>query len=97
MQALEGEKTDNPLIVSFLENLSRLCERTDIGFCLLPSRIGIEGNEDTGKAAKDALSLQILPFKIPFNDFKPLIKKSTKNAAAILERSNQSKQQTSHY
>ena len=88
MQALEGEKTDNPLIVSFLEKLSRLCERADIGFCWLPSRIGIKGNEDTGKAAKEALSLQILPFKIPFDDFKPLIKNLLKNVAAILERSN---------
>ena len=73
MQALEGEKTDNPLIVSLLEKLSRLCERADIVFCWLPSHIGIRGNEEADKAAKDALSLEILPFKVPFNDFKPLI------------------------
>ena len=72
MQALEGEKTDNPLIVSLLEKLSRLCERADIVFCWLPSHIGIRGNEEADKAAKDALSLEILPFKVPFNDFKPL-------------------------
>ena len=70
MQALESEKTDTPLIVSFLEKLSRLCQRADIVFCWLPSHIGICGNE---KAAKDTLSLEILPFKVPFNDFKPLI------------------------
>ena len=73
MQALEGEKTDNPLIVSLLEKLSRLCERADIVFCWLPSHIGKCGNEETDKAANDALLLEILPFKVPFSDFKPLI------------------------
>ena len=43
MQALEGEKTDNPLIVSLLEKLSRLCDRADIVFCWLPSHVGISG------------------------------------------------------
>ena len=41
MQALEGEKTDNSLI---LEKLFRLCERADIVFCWLPSHVGISGN-----------------------------------------------------
>ena len=36
MQAPEGEKTDNPLIVSLLEKLSRLCKRADIVFLLAP-------------------------------------------------------------
>ena len=72
MQALEGEKTDNPL-VSLQEKLSRLCERADIVFCWLPSHIGILGNEEADKAAKDALLLEVLPFKVPFSDCKPLI------------------------
>ena len=50
-----------------------LCERADIVFCWLPSHIGISGNEEADKAAKDALSLEILPYRVPFNDFKPLI------------------------
>ena len=66
MQALEGEKTDNPLIVSLLEKLSRLCVRADIVFCWLPSHIGISGNEEEDKAAKDALSQEILHFKTSF-------------------------------
>ena len=69
MQALEGEKTDNPLIVSLLEKLSRLCVRADIVFCWFPSHIGISGNEEADKTAKDALSQEILPFKVPFSDF----------------------------
>ena len=73
MQELEGEKTDNPLIVNLFEK-SRLCGRADIVFCWFPSHIGISGNEAADKAfTKDALSLEILPFKVPFGDSKPLI------------------------
>ena len=73
MKALEGEKTDNPLVVNLLEKLSRLRERADIVFCWLPSHSGISGNEEADKAAKDALSPDVLSFKVPFSDFKPLI------------------------
>ena len=79
MQALEGETTDNPIVVSLLEKLSRLCQRADIVFCWLPSHVGISGNEEADKAAKDALSLDVLPFKVPFTDFKPLINNFIKN------------------
>ena len=79
MQALEGEKTDNPLIVSRLEKLSRSCIRADIVFCWLPSHIGINGTEEADKAAKDALSQEILHFKVPFSDFKPLINSFIRN------------------
>ena len=68
MKALEGEKTDNPLVVNLLEKLSRLCKRADIVFCWLPSHIGISGNEEADKAAKDALSLEVLSFKVPYNE-----------------------------
>ena len=35
--------------------------------------MGIHGNEHADLAAKSALSQDILPFKIPYSDFKPLI------------------------
>ena len=73
MQALDNQKTDNPLITKLLDKLSDICENDDVVFCWLPSHIGIRGNEEADKAAKEALSLDVLPFKVPFNDFKPLI------------------------
>ena len=80
MQALEGEKTDNPLVISLLEQLSKLCGRADIVFCWPQSHTGISGNEEADKAAEDAaLSREILPFKVPFNDFKPIINKFIQN------------------
>ena len=76
MQALEGKKTDNPLVVIVLEKLSRLCERVDIVcVCWLPGHVGISGHEGADKAARDALSL----FKVPFNDFKPFINNFIQN------------------
>ena len=59
-------KTDNPFVAILLEKLSRLCERAVIVFCWFLSHIDISGNEEADKAAKDALALEILPFKIPF-------------------------------
>ena len=79
MQALEGKKIDNQVVVSLLEKLTRLCERADIVFCWLPSHIGISGNEKADKAAKDALLPEILPFKVHFNDFKPVINNFIRN------------------
>ena len=35
--------------------------------------MGIRGNEQADLAAKSAPSQDILPFKIPYSDFKPLI------------------------
>ena len=73
MQALDNQETDNPLTTKLLYKLSGICENDDVVFCWLPSHIGIRGNEEADKAAKEALSLDVLPFKVPFNDFKPLI------------------------
>ena len=73
MQAIEHERTDNPLIVNLLEKTSRICTNADLVFCWLPSHIGISGNGEADIAVKEAVSLDILPFQVPFYDFKPMI------------------------
>ena len=73
MQALANERTDDPLIVILLDKISEICANADLVFCWLPSHIGINGNEEADKAAKEALSMGVLPFNVPFTDFKPLI------------------------
>ena len=67
IQALDNQKTENPLTTKLLDKLSGICEN-DV-FCWLPSHICIRGNEEADKAAKEALSFDVLPF----NAFKPLI------------------------
>ena len=46
---------------------------------LAPQPCWLSGNEEADKAAKDALSLEVLSFKVPFTDFKPLIHNFIKN------------------
>ena len=73
MQALENERTENPSIVNLLDKIFEICTNANLVFCWLPSHIGTSGNEEADKAVKQALSLDALPYKVSFSDFKPLI------------------------
>ena len=42
---------------------------------MIPSQIGIQGNEMVDQQAKASLSLEQTSFKIPFSNFKPSINK----------------------
>lgn len=70
LQALRNEIYSNSIIAVLLEKLSRLCETKQIYFCWIPSHIGIPGNEKADKAAKSALTSDILPLKVPYTDFR---------------------------
>ena len=45
-------------------------------YCWIPSHIGFHGNEKIDRNAKESLNLDVSDFKIPFNNFKPFIKKN---------------------
>ena len=61
MQPLQNDKIKNPIIVNLLSKLSRICESAQLVFCWIPSYMGIHGNETVDRAAKSALSQDILP------------------------------------
>ena len=79
LMALRGTSFDNPLVLKVREEYSHLVQQGKlISFVWIPSHVGIRGNEEADKAAKDALQLQISNFKIPFKDFKSEIRKHIK-------------------
>ena len=74
LQSINNSKIDNSVIQD-KHNMSH----KQIIFCLLPSHVGIRGNEKAHKAAKLALSLQPPNLNLPYTDFKPAINKCLLN------------------
>ena len=65
--------------LSFLHHLllkhHEISSSKTVIYCWIPSHIGIYGNEKVDKNAKESLNLDQTDFKIPFNNFKPIINK----------------------
>ena len=62
-------KLDNALILKLFEKLHHLsCAHKTIYLCLIPSHIGIRGNEAADMGAKESLNLDITDRQVPYTD-----------------------------
>ena len=74
LQALNHTMSKNQQIQNILlKHHDSISEFKTIVFCWIPSYVGIDGNEQVDKKAKESLSLEQTDFKIPFINFKPFI------------------------
>ena len=71
VQSILHRHFKNVLIRNMFRKYDDLFRSSDIIICWIPSHIGIPGNEKVDKAAKLALSLDIINMKIPYIDFRP--------------------------
>ena len=71
LQSIKNCNVDEPLTRQILEKCHNLHEiGKTISFCWVPSHVGIKGNEKADIAARTALSLPVVNFKIPYIDIK---------------------------
>ena len=75
LKAMNDTSSKNLQIQKLLEKSHQLLAKKEIVLCLIPSHIGILGNEMVDQQAKTSLSLEPTSFKIPFSNFKPSINK----------------------
>ena len=75
LQALNHTCSKNSQIQHLLLKHHEISSSKSVIYCWIPSHIGIYGNEKVDKSAKESLNLEVTDFKIPFNNFKPLINK----------------------
>ena len=70
LQAIGSQKSKNPLVNRVLQTCQEILSSGKfITFCWIPSHRDITGNEDAGRAAKDALSkAQPTHFELPCTD-----------------------------
>ena len=72
LKAMNHTSSKNPQIQKLLEKCHERLVNKEIVLCLIPSHIGIQGNEMVDKQAKTSLSLEPTSFKIPFSNLSHL-------------------------
>ena len=75
LKAMNHASSKNPQIQKLLENVMSFYLIKKFFLGLIPSHIGIQGNEMVDQQAKTSLSLEPASFQIPFSNFKPSINK----------------------
>ena len=75
LQTIQCRATNHPIVRDIHNWLVRLAQKKKrVSFCWVPSHIGIPGNEEADKAAKQATR----PYedkRIPYGDYMPIVKK----------------------
>lgn len=73
LYALQGNNFDNPDVLKILERCHELIYNGKNVFAWCPSHVGVKGNEQADKLAKDALDHNISEAQIPYTDLKPRV------------------------
>ena len=81
LESIHFQESKNPIMIDILDILQQLNRRNFIiKFCWIPSHVGISGNEEADRLAKNGLQeREPTQYKIPYTDFIPKVKNYIKN------------------
>ena len=78
VEAIQNYYPKNPLVQEIKFSFHKLNEEgKDIEICWIPAHVGVKGNEEADKAAKEAINKNRSRLNVPVSDFFPTLKKFT--------------------